>query len=110
MPMPEASRPGDPHEGRTRILSDLCDWALSLAETEGAPQFTAAMMDGDTEICRARNDVARTHDPSRHAEIAAIAGAGRQLGRPDLAGHTLRVLPALRDVPCRDALGAESTG
>lgn len=78
-----------PSVAERRVLSQLCDWAVTLAEIEGAPQFTAAVMAGDTEVCRARNDVARTHDPSRHAEIAAIAEAGRSLGRRDLAGHTL---------------------
>ncbi len=85
------ARPGPviPTDTEARVLSDLCDWAIALAATEGAPQFTAAVLDGDTEISRARNEVARTCDPSRHAEIAAIAEAGRRLGRRDLAGHTL---------------------
>ena len=76
-------------EAERRVLSELCDWAIALAATAGKPQFTAAVLEGETEICRARNDVAQTCDPSRHAEIAAIAEAGRRLGRPDLAGHTL---------------------
>jgi len=63
-------------------------------------------MGGETEICRAQNEVARTCDPSRHAEIAAIAEAGRRLGRRDLSGaHADLVLPTLRDVSGRDALG-----
>ncbi|MEI4232454.1 nucleoside deaminase [Roseovarius sp. D22-M7] len=78
-----------PTAAECRVMAEICDWALALAEAGGAPQFTAAVMDGETEICRARNDVAQTHDPSRHAEIAAIAEAGRLLGRPDLSGHTL---------------------
>jgi tRNA(Arg) A34 adenosine deaminase TadA len=78
-----------PTAAERRVLAELCDWALALADTEGAPQFTAAVTGGGAEIARARNEVARTHDPSRHAEIAAIADAGRRLGRRDLAGHTL---------------------
>lgn len=76
-------------KAEARVIVELCDWAVALAETRGAPQFTAAVMDGDTEICRARNEVRDTHDPSRHAEIAALAGAGRQRGTPRLSGHTL---------------------
>jgi tRNA(Arg) A34 adenosine deaminase TadA len=72
-----------------QALSDICDWALRLAEGEGAPQFTAAVLHGDEEVARARNEVAATCDPSRHAEIAAIAAAARRLGRRDLSGHTL---------------------
>jgi len=90
MAMPEAlPGPVIPTDPERRVLSGLCDWAIALAATEGAPQFTAAVLSGDTEICRARNDVAQTCDPSRHAEIAAIAEAGRRLGRRDLSGHTL---------------------
>ena len=78
-----------PTAAERRVMRQICDWALVLAKTGGAPQFTAAVMDGDTEIARACNDVAQTHDPSRHAEIAAIAAAARRLGRRDLSGHTL---------------------
>jgi len=86
MAMPD---PVIPTAAERRVMAQLCDWALALAETGGAPQFTAAVMHGETEIARARNDVAQTCDPSRHAEIAAIAEAGRRRGRPDLSGHTL---------------------
>lgn len=72
-----------------QMLSEICDWAVRLAQKEGAPQFTAAIMHGDEEIARARNEVAQTCDPSRHAEIVAIAAAARSLGRRDLSGHTL---------------------
>jgi tRNA(Arg) A34 adenosine deaminase TadA len=78
-----------PTGAEERLLSDLCDWALDLSRAQGGRQFTAAVMHGDDEVARARNDVAETCDPSRHAEIAAIAAAARQLGRRDLSGHTL---------------------
>ena len=86
MTMPD---PVIPTAAERRVMRQICDWALVLAKTGGAPQFTAAVMDGDTEIARARNEVAQTHDPSRHAEIAVLAEAGRILGRHDLSGHTL---------------------
>ena len=78
-----------PTAAERQLLSELCDWALERAATDGAPQFTAAVLSGETEIARAHNEVARTCDPSRHAEIVAIAAAGRHLGRRDLSGHTL---------------------
>jgi len=78
-----------PTANERQVLSALCDWALHLAQDEGTPQFTAAILNGDDEIARARNEVAATCDPSRHAEIVAIAAAARRLGRRDLSGHTL---------------------
>jgi len=78
-----------PTETEDRALSDLCDWALELARARGAPQFTAAILHGNEAIARARNEVAATCDPSRHAEIVAIAEAARRLERRDLSGHTL---------------------
>jgi len=83
------SDPVIPTAFERQVLSDICDWALRLAEGEGAPQFTAAVLHGDEEVARARNEVAATCDPSRHAEIVAIAAAARRLGRRDLSGHTL---------------------
>jgi len=78
-----------PTEAEDRVLSELCDWALDLASVRGGRQFTAAVMQGDHEVARARNDVAETCDASRHAEIAAMAQAGMARGGVDLAGHTL---------------------
>lgn len=83
------SDPVIPTDAERRKLSEICDWAIALAKAERAPQFTAAVLSGETEICRARNDVAQTCDPSRHAEIAALAEAGRLRGRHDLSRHTL---------------------
>lgn len=51
--------------------------------------FTAAVVkDGET-IAEARNEVADTNDPSRHAEVVAIAKATSALGDRDLSGATL---------------------
>ena len=84
--MPDPVIPTAPER---QALSDICDWAVSLAQAERAPQFTAAILRGQDEIARARNEVAGTCDPSRHAEIVAIAAAAQRLGRRDLSGHTL---------------------
>jgi len=78
-----------PTEAEDSLLSELCGWAIDLTRAQGGRQFTAAVMHGDQEVARARNDVAETCDASRHAEIAALAQAGRALGRADLSGHTL---------------------
>src|SRR6056297_2915632 len=83
------SDPVPPTATERQVLSDICDWALRLAGGEGAPQFTAAILNCDDEVARARNEVAATCDPSRHAEIVAIAEAARRLGRRDLSGPTL---------------------
>ena len=72
-----------------RTLGSLVDWALDLARDKGTPIFTAAILRDGAELCRAQNRVAETCDPSRHAEIEAIAAAGRLLGTPKLAGCTL---------------------
>jgi tRNA(Arg) A34 adenosine deaminase TadA len=78
-----------PSAAEDRLLRELCDWALDLAHVQGGRQFTAAVMRGDQEVARARNDVAETCDASRHAEIAAMAQAGRAMARVDLSGHAL---------------------
>jgi len=78
-----------PTGAERRALADICDWALSLAQARGAPQFTAAILHDADEIARAHNEVAATGDPSRHAEIVAIATAAGRCGRRDLSGHTL---------------------
>ncbi|SFS20421.1 Cytidine and deoxycytidylate deaminase zinc-binding region [Yoonia litorea] len=51
--------------------------------------FTAAIVKDDKIIAEARNEVADTDDPSRHAEVVAIAEATRKLGERDLSGATL---------------------
>lgn len=78
-----------PSAAEDRLLLELCDWALELARVQGGRQFTAAVMQGDHEVARARNDVAETCDASRHAEIAAMAQAGAARGGADFSGLTL---------------------
>ena len=71
------------------VLSSLVDWAHDIAATTGPPTFTAAILRDGRELVRAENRVEQTDDPTRHAEIEAIAHAARQLGRQDLSGCTL---------------------
>ncbi len=78
-----------PSDLERRVLSDIVTWALEIAETKGTPVFTAAILRDGAELLRAQNRVADTCDPTRHAEVEAIAQAGARLGSPDLSGCTL---------------------
>lgn len=51
--------------------------------------FTAAIVKDGRIIAEARNEVAETDDPSRHAEVVVIAKAAAALGDRDLSGATL---------------------
>jgi tRNA(Arg) A34 adenosine deaminase TadA len=78
-----------PNDLERQVLSGIVSWALQIAESRGAPVFTAAVLRGGAELCRAQNRVAETCDPTRHAEVEAIARAGSIIGGPDLTGCTL---------------------
>lgn len=78
-----------PSELEARVLDQIVDWALEIAQTKGAPVFTAAILRNGAELCRAENRVADTCDPTRHAEVEAIARAGAIVNTPDLSGCTL---------------------
>ena len=78
-----------PAPEEARLLDDLVDWAHAIAEGRGGPVFTAAILRGGAELVRAKNRVAETHDPSRHAEIEAMAAAGAMLGCSDLSDCVL---------------------
>ena len=53
------------------------------------PVFTAAVVLGDEIVTVDRNEVSDDTDPSRHAEVVALARAAQALGRTDLSGATL---------------------
>ncbi|MFD1511325.1 nucleoside deaminase [Lacimonas salitolerans] len=78
-----------PSDLEASVLEQIVDWALEIAQTKGTPVFTAAILKDSAELCRAENRVAATCDPTRHAEVEAIAKAGAMLGTPDLSGCTL---------------------
>ena len=92
----------DPTGAERAVLARICDWAAALHARSGRPAFTAAIMRGGSEVARAENRVAQTNDPTRHAEIEAIARACQRGGGPDLAGHTL--LASMQ--PCEMCLSA----
>ena len=103
MPDPLGPPPEDPGptEAETAALREAIRRARELADGGGAG-FVAAVLSGDRVIAMRPNEVGRDKDPSRHAEIAAIAAACGELGRPDLSGATL--ISTLQ--PCEMCLAA----
>ena len=78
-----------PTETEARAMREVADHALELHGDGKDIVFTAAIVKDGEVIARARNEVADTHDPSRHAEVVAIARAAKALGARDLSGCTL---------------------
>ena len=72
-----------------RAMKDVADHALRLHAEGRDIVFTAAIVKDGQVIATARNEVGQTGDPSRHAEIVAIARAADALGDRSLAGCTL---------------------
>lgn len=92
----------EPTEAETATLARAITRAQGLAERgQGAP-IVAAVMDGDEVMAWGDNEVHVDQDPTRHAEIVAIAHACADQGHPDLSGKTL--ITTLQ--PCEMCLGA----
>ena len=70
-------------------MTAVTDHACQLHEKGKDIVFTAAIVKDDRMVVQARNEVADTDDPSRHAEVVAIAKATEILGTRDLSGATL---------------------
>ena len=79
---PEADR----QEEIFRLL--YSDLLASLESGAGGP-FAAAVLRGGELLGRGTNSVLATLDVSRHAEVNALAAAGRRLGTVRLAGAVL---------------------
>ncbi|MBJ3763611.1 nucleoside deaminase [Maribius pontilimi] len=92
----------EPTEAERGTLARAITRAQGLAKGGHDAPIVAAIMDGDDTIAWGDNEVHLDHDPSRHAEIVAIAAACKHLGRHDLQGHTL--VTTLQ--PCEMCLGA----
>ncbi|EAQ01010.1 probable deaminase [Pseudooceanicola batsensis HTCC2597] len=79
--------------------NDLMQRAIDLAkenvENGGWPFSTIIVKDGEI-LAEAVNSVQKSHDPSDHAEIAAIRIASKKLASPDLSGCTMYVV----GLPC----------
>ncbi len=81
--------PISPTEAERAALDAVIDHACALASEKPLPVFSAAVVHDGQVIARAANEVSGQCDPSRHAEIVAIAEAARALGKTDLSGATL---------------------
>lgn len=91
-----------PTPAEEAVMQDLIDRALAEVDSPGKAGIAAAVMRGDTVLARGMNEVHVAHDPTRHAEIVALAAATRALSDPDLTGCTL--LTTLQ--PCEMCLSA----
>ncbi|MHA6347254.1 deaminase [Roseivivax sp. CAU 1761] len=78
-----------PSPAERAALDAVLDRAVARARPGGGPVFTAAIVRDGRVIALCDNEVDRDGDPSRHAEIVAIAAAAREAGGPDLSGATL---------------------
>ncbi|WP_210529128.1 nucleoside deaminase [Rubellimicrobium arenae] len=90
MPDPLGPPPSDPRptEAETAALRDAIAQARAVAET-GGMGIVAAVLSGGRVIAMRPNQVEESGDPSRHAEIVAMAAAAQALDRVDLSGATL---------------------
>lgn len=66
-----------------------CIRLSAAAGKAGEFPFAALICDGDRVLIEATNQVARSGDVTRHAELVAVSAAQELLGRKNLSGHTL---------------------
>jgi tRNA(Arg) A34 adenosine deaminase TadA len=78
-----------PTPAEEAAMTAVTDHACRLHAAGKDIVFTTAVVMGGKTIAEARNEVADTSDPSRHAEVVAIARATAALGARDLSGATL---------------------
>jgi len=78
-----------PTPAEEAAMTAVTDHACRLHAAGRDIVFTAAVVKDGKTIAEARNEVADTGDPSRHAEVVAIAKASAVLGGRDLSGATL---------------------
>ncbi len=81
--------PGTVTPAEKAAMQGVLDHACDLHEAGHDIVFTAAIVLDDEVIATARNEVGDTDDPSRHAEVVAIARATKAAGDRDLSGATL---------------------
>lgn len=96
--MPEDPDGQSGHEEWMRVALAMAD----EAERRGEVPVGAVLIGPDGEIARGSNGPVGTHDPTAHAEIAALRAAGKKLGNYRLPGTTLYVTVE----PCTMCAGA----
>lgn len=77
------------------LMQRAIDLAQKNVDEGGWPFSTIIVKDGQI-LAEAVNSVQKSHDPSDHAEIAAIRIATNKLQSPDLSGCTMYVV----GLPC----------
>ena len=85
-----------------RQLLQRCIALASESARNGGGPFSAIVVKGGRVIAEACNSVTRDHDPTAHAEVAAIRKACQVLGDHQLTGCTLYASCE----PCPMCLGA----
>ena len=100
---PAAPDPAPPTAAECAALRNAIERARAISVRPGrAPGIVAAVLARDEVLAYGENEVHAQCDPTRHAEVVAIARATRALGRTDLRGATL--LSTLQ--PCEMCLAA----
>lgn len=69
----------------------LCE-AIELARAnvaDGGRPFGAVLARDGAVMATGVNEIARSHDPTAHAELLAVRAASQKLGSPDLSGCTV---------------------
>ncbi len=78
-----------PTAAELAALEAVIEAALERFVPGEGPVFTAAVVKDGKTIALAPNEVSNACDPSRHAEIVAMARAAQAVGGTDLSGATL---------------------
>ena len=71
--------------GTERFLCQAIELAYANLENGGRP-FGAVLVKDGKVVSTGVNEIARTHDPTAHAELLAVRAAGQKLGSPNLEG------------------------
>lgn len=91
-----------PTAAERAAMRDAINRALRAAQETGKAGIAAAVLLGEKVIAVGENEVQLQTDPTKHAEMVALARAAAALDRTDLAGCT--ILSTLQ--PCEMCLAA----
>lgn len=70
------------------FLRQAIELARANLEAGGQPFGAVVVKDGEV-VATSVNEIAKTNDPTAHAELLAVRAAGAVLGAPDLGGCTV---------------------